>query len=427
MLIIPPPALLTGFKLPFDLLPADSNLDTANSVTYTHAGRSLGPALSSSNKKKILVLVSAVSGTSHTVSEVKLNDERMSLVNSVGPSTTSVAIFQLNVAPSLTEADIEVTCSSSQSGCAIAVYYMVNGRLHATFSGSGGGTGMSLDVEIPAGGKAAAAAAGTNYAGNTWTGLTEYVDELDVDTADLFTSAYGGTPGSPANISVAAAGIADLYRGAIVSAEPLSVDPLKATFLTAFGTDGPSTTTYTSPVLDFGSTGFAILAVLSMSSRGNVTEVTTSVGGEVTPLTSFNGSGYIGLYLLSGLTASSGTVTITTTSNNGRVGVATFGLNRNLGSTVPFHTQNATTSSQTAALNIPKDGIAICISSPGNANGLTTYLGGIGKDFDVPLTSDRPFAGTHLNCEAAVTGLYIGLSRSNTDSANRSSLMASFA
>jgi len=149
-----------------------------------------------------------------TVSSVTVGGVSATLVITRGANTSGASVWiYIAEVPTGTTATVTITMSGATS--LGAATYILRNRATTTATSSSTAEDPSLNLNIAAGGAAVGVSMVRDGTVSTWTGLTENFD-TDTRSNEWFSGASGGTPGTPATISISR-GSASHYAAAVAS------------------------------------------------------------------------------------------------------------------------------------------------------------------------------------------------------------------
>lgn len=202
-------------KDPFSITYGGSgSLDSNGATVHSIPSLAIGAAPTGANVRYVAAVVGLTGNSSFTVTGVTIAGLTAALVAGLNTSNAAQCQIWIVAVPTGTTATVDVTASGSDipQACGVSVYPIINptsSTPDATAGSQALTATISLNLNISSGGKAIGGSVVRDTPGNsTWTGLTENYD-ADIRSGEIFTTATGGSAGSPATVSVT--------RGAAVS------------------------------------------------------------------------------------------------------------------------------------------------------------------------------------------------------------------
>lgn len=216
--------LLGGALSPFALSYGSfGSVNPGSGTSFTVSSLATGLAPVAPNRRYVYAAIGLASSGTFTVSSVTIAGASASLF--AGLNTSSFVQAQIWVAevPTGTTANVQVTTSANTLCCGVATYPAINPATptvpDATTPSTATSSPLSLDLNIIGGGAAVGVVQvrdTTATSGGAWSGLIENVD-TDIRSTEYFTSAFGGSTGSPFTVTLTRPGTATDSRAVSAS------------------------------------------------------------------------------------------------------------------------------------------------------------------------------------------------------------------
>ena len=185
------------------------------SSTHSFTGMTIGAAPTGVETRHIVVSIGMMHNSgAGTVSSVTVGGISATLVVTRGSVSAGASVW-IYIAEVPTGATATVTIAMSGATSLGAATYILRNRDTTTATVSSTAQSPSLNLNIAAGGAAIGVSMVRDGTVSTWTGLTENFD-TDTRSGEWFSGASGGTPGTPATISISR-GSASHYAAAVAS------------------------------------------------------------------------------------------------------------------------------------------------------------------------------------------------------------------
>ncbi len=214
----------TGFELTF----VDSDGINSTQDNYTHSNMPLGDDVAGGDVRYTIVCCGLQgnlgvgffqNGTIGGAATALVNDGSTDAQANDGAAV--IFMMYANTTGMGTSATIYYKTDGLNSGSGIiAIYRLINPSsiqaydVRSTLDETSGVSDVSLN--IPSGGLAIGAMQGRAVSTSTWDGLVETVD-LEIDSTDYFSSALGGSPGTPHTVTYTNADTTPAQHGVITA------------------------------------------------------------------------------------------------------------------------------------------------------------------------------------------------------------------
>ena len=185
------------------------------SSPHSFTGMTIGAAPTGVETRHVVVTIGMMHNSgAGTVSSVTVGGVSATLVITRGSASAGASVWiYIAEVPTGTTATVTITMSGDTS--LGAATYILRNRATTTATSSSTAEDPSLNLNIAAGGAAVGVSMVRDGTVSTWTGLTENFD-TDTRSGEWFSGASGGTPGTPATISISR-GSASHYAAAVAS------------------------------------------------------------------------------------------------------------------------------------------------------------------------------------------------------------------
>lgn len=186
----------------FSLTFGSSAVQDSPSAPHSFTGMTIGAAPAGGETRHVVAAVGLMHNNAGTIDSVTIGGVSATLVvgNTSGAfgSGASVALY-IAAVPTGTTATVVVTHTGGTS-LGVATFILRN-RTVTTATSSSNAQSPSLNLNIAGGGAAIGVSMVRDGTVSTWTGLTERFD-TDIRSNEWFSAASGGTPGTPATVSL---------------------------------------------------------------------------------------------------------------------------------------------------------------------------------------------------------------------------------
>lgn len=186
---------------PFSLTFGSSAVRDIPSSPHSFTGMTIGAAPTGGETRHVVAAIGIMHGGSGTIDSVTIGGVSATLVVGINnnPSQGAAAALYIAAVPTGTTATVVVSFTSAV--CIGAATFILRNRTTTTATSSSTAEDPSLNLNIAGGGAAIGVSMVRDGTVSTWTGLTEQFD-TDIRSNEWFSAASGGTPGTPATISI---------------------------------------------------------------------------------------------------------------------------------------------------------------------------------------------------------------------------------
>jgi len=196
-------AIVGAGSAPFSLAFGSSSvIDSPGAGPYSFTGMTIGTAPAGGETRHVVVAIGLMHNSAGSINSVTIAGVSASLVvgidSGTGTSGAGVALYIAQV-PTGTTATVAVSYTGGTS--LGAATYILRNRTVTTATSSSTAQSPSLNLNIAVGGAAIGVSMVRDGTVSTWTGLTENFD-TDIRSDEWFSAASGGTPGTPATVSL---------------------------------------------------------------------------------------------------------------------------------------------------------------------------------------------------------------------------------
>ncbi len=187
---------------PFSLTFGSSSVVDSGISPRSFTGMTIGAAPTGGETRHVVAVIGLMHNSAGTIDSVTIGGVSATLV--VGATSgalsngASVAIY-IAAVPTGTTATVDVTMTGGTS--LGAATFILRNRTTTTATNSSNAQSPSLNLNIAAGRAAIGVSMVRDGTVSTWTGLTEHFD-TDIRSDEWFSAASGGTPGTPATVSL---------------------------------------------------------------------------------------------------------------------------------------------------------------------------------------------------------------------------------
>lgn len=188
---------------PFSLAFGSSSVQDGPSVgSHSFTGMTIGAAPTGGETRHVVAAIGLMHNSAGSINSVTIGGISATLVvgidSGTGTSGAGVALY-IAAVPTGTTATVVVTYTGGTS--LGAATFILRNRTVTTATSSSTAQSPSLNLNISTGGAAIGVSMVRDGTVSTWTGLTENFD-TDIRSNEWFSAASGGTPGTPATVSL---------------------------------------------------------------------------------------------------------------------------------------------------------------------------------------------------------------------------------